>query len=119
MTRLKDALPDFSTVFAVAPSEPGQKRDISLQPEEWNVLALVDGRRDINDIVAASSLESVETLKHLASLQLAGLIRPAESRTPEGETLDNMVDHLCRLIEDYLVDKAGRSAGHPKNASQN
>ncbi len=119
MTRLKDALPDFSTVFAVAPSEPGQRRDISLQPEEWNVLALVDGRRDINDIVAASSLESVEVLKHLASLQLAGLIRPAEKRTSEGNTLDNMVDRLCRLIEDYLVDKTGRSAGNPGNPMQN
>lgn len=119
MTRLKDALPDFSTVFAVAPSEPGQKRDISLLPEEWNILALIDGRRDINEIVAASSLEAVETLKHLASLQLAGLIRPADTRTSEGETLDNMVDRLCRLIEDYLVDKTGRGAINPKNASQN
>lgn len=119
MTRLKDALPDFSTVFAVAPSEPGQRRDISLQPEEWNVLALVDGRRDINEIVAASPLESVEVLKHLASLQLAGLIRPAERRTSEGDSLDNMVDRLCQLIEDYLVDKTGRAAGHPGNPSEN
>jgi hypothetical protein len=119
MTRLKDALPDFSTVFAVAPSEPGQKREISLQPEEWNVLALVDGRRDINDIAAASTLESVEVLKHLASLQLAGLIRPADTPTSEGETLDNMVDRLCRLIEDYLVDKAGRAQTDTKNIAQN
>lgn len=119
MTRLKDALPDFSTVFAVAPSEPGQKRDISLLPEEWNVLALIDGRRDINEIVAASALEAVETLKHLASLQLAGLIRPADTRMSEGDTLDNMVDRLCRLIEDYLVDKTGQGAINPNNVSQN
>lgn len=119
MTRLKDSLPDFSTVFAVAPSEPGQKRDISLMPEEWNVLALVDGRREINEIVAASSLESVETLKHLASLQLAGLIHPVDARAPEGDALDNMVDRLCRLIEDYLIDKAGRDVGNPKDVSQN
>ncbi len=119
MTRLKDALPEFSTVFAVAPSEPGQRRDISLQPEEWNVLALVDGRRDINEIAAASPLESVEVLKHLASLQLAGLIRPAERRASEGDTLDNMVDRLCHLIEDYLVDKSGRTAGNTGNPSQN
>jgi len=119
MTRLKDALPDFSTVFAVAPSEPGQNRDVSLQPEEWNVLALVDARRDINEIVAASSLESVDVLKHLASLQLAGLIRPVEKRSSGGQTLDNMVDRLCGLIEDYLADKAGRNADKPGNPSQN
>ncbi len=119
MTRLKDALPDFSTVFAVAPSEPGQKRDISLQPEEWNILALVDGRRDINDIVAASPLTSVDVLKHLASLQLAGLIRPSEKRASEGDTLDNMVNRLCGLIEEYLVDKSGRGTGNPVNPSQN
>jgi len=109
MTRVRDCLPEFATVFAVARSEPGQRREISLRPEEWNVLALVDGRRSINDIVAASSLESVDTLRHLSSLQLAGLIRPVEEKATEEDTLEGMVERLCQLMEDYMTDKAGQT----------
>lgn len=105
MARLKDHLPDFSTVFRLATSEPGQKRDLHLEPEEWNILALVDGRRDINDIVAAAPLESILTLKHLATLQLAGLIRPSDKSVSDGPGLEAMVDRLGRLIEDYLVTR--------------
>jgi len=119
MTRMKDCLPDFSTIFAVAPSEPGQKRDISLLPEEWNVLALVNGHRDINEIVAASALTPVEALKHLASLQLAGLIRPVEKPAAQGDRLEGMVDRLCQLIEDYLVDKGKTSPTNTDTGRQN
>jgi len=116
MARLKDYLPDFSTVFRLAFSEPGQKRDLHLEPEEWNALALVDSRRDINGIVAASSLESILTLKHLATLQLAGLIRPSDKSVSDGPGLEAMVDRLGRLIEDYLVTRpVGAASESDKN----
>ncbi len=107
MVRLKDYLPDFSVVYTLAPSEPMQKRDIAMEPEEWNILALVDGHRNINEIVDASQLESIDTLKRMASLQLAGLIRPAEKRGGDTDRLEKMVDRLSQLIEDYLTDKIG------------
>lgn len=107
MVRLKDYLPDFSVVYTLAPSEPEQKRDIAMEPEEWNILALVDGHRDINEVVNASPLESIETLKRMASLQLAGLIRPAERRGGNNDRLEKMVDRLSQLIEDYMTDKMG------------
>lgn len=105
MVRLKDYLPDFQTVYQLAPSEPGQKRDLSLEPEEWNVLALINGHRSVNDIVAASSMESIETLKRLASLQLAGLIGPTDKPATDGDKLAVMADRLGQLIEDFLTDR--------------
>ncbi len=113
MNRLRDYLPDFSTVYRLSLSEPGQRRDISLEPEEWNVLALIDGHRDINEIVAASSAEAIDTLKRLASLQLAGLIRPVTSPTTDRDRLTQMADRLSGLIEDFLTDQAGRTDGRP------
>jgi hypothetical protein len=109
MTRLKDYLPEFETIYTLSPSEPGQKRDITLEPEEWNILALVDGHRDMNSIVAASSLEPIETLKRLASLQLAGLICPSRHPTSDSDKLATMVDRLSQLIEDYLTERMSRS----------
>jgi len=109
MTRLKDYLPEFETTYTLSPSEPGQKRDITMEPEEWNILALVDGHRDINSIVAASPSEPIETLKRLASLQLAGLICPSRRLTSDGDKLAAMVDRLSQLIEDYLTERMSRT----------
>lgn len=106
MNRVKDCLPDASTVYALAPAESGQIRNVSLKPEEWNVLALVDGRRTIDDIIIASPLGSTETLQHLASLQLAGLVKPA-THTADHDRLESMVNHLSQLIESYLTRNTG------------
>jgi hypothetical protein len=106
MNRVKDCLPDASTVYALAPAESGQIRNVSLRPEEWNVLALVDGRRSIDDILIASPLGSMETLHHLASLQLAGLVKPA-THTADHDKLESMVDHLSQMIEGYLTRNTG------------
>jgi len=110
ITRLKDCLPDFSTIYSLAPSHPGQVRDISLEPEEWNILALIDNHRDINDILAVSPLGSLETLKRLASLQLAGLICPSGKAGAQRDHLETMVERLGELIEDYLSQKSGEAA---------
>jgi hypothetical protein len=102
MNRLKDCLPDLGTVYVLAPAEPGQVRNVSLKPEEWNILALIDGRRNINDLLLSSSAESMETLKHIASLQLAGLIKPSP-RAADQDMLESMVTRLSNLIENYLT----------------
>ena len=107
MNRLKDCLPDFATVYVLAPAEPGQIRNVSLKPEEWNILALVDGHRNINDLLLSSPSESVDTLKHIASLQLAGLIKP-HTQAADQDKLESMVAHLSRLIENYLTRNDGQ-----------
>ncbi len=109
MSRVKDCLPDFATIFTVASSEAGQVRNVSLEPDEWNILALVDGHRDINDIMAAAGREPLETLKRLASLQLAGLIRVADKAASPRDHLEAMVDRLGQLIEDYLSQRINAS----------
>lgn len=109
LNHLRDCLPDFSTVYTLTPSETGQRRDIALEPDEWNTLALVDGHRNMTEIVTASSLESLETLKHLASLQLSGLIQTSRSGAGKQDKLESMVDHLSQLIEDYLTQKVGQT----------
>ena len=119
ITRLRDYLPEFGTIYSLAPSESGKKRDLSLETNEWNVLALVDGHRDINDITEASHLESLETLKCLASLQLAGLITPTERNQSRNDRMEAMVDRLGQLIEDYLTDKIGQNLPDPNSPGNN
>jgi hypothetical protein len=105
MSRIKESLPDFSTVLTIAPSAAGQRRNISLEPDEWNVFSLVDGHRDINEIVRASKQDSIDTLKRLASLYLAGLIEPVTEEKQSGNTLADMVERLSALMEEYLGEQ--------------
>ncbi|MEZ5359692.1 MAG: DUF4388 domain-containing protein [Candidatus Zixiibacteriota bacterium] len=116
MTRIKDYLPDFSVVFTLASSEPQQRREITLEPEEWNILGLIDGRRTIEEIIGASPLDSIETLKRLASLQLAGLIKPTKSAVTNSDKLAGMVDRLSQLIEDYMTERMGQTLGSTTEA---
>jgi len=101
-TRAKDFLPDLTTVFALVPAQPGQIRDISLEPEEWNILALIDGHRSIEKIVSISPLEPAGTLRRLTSLKLAGLIAPVGENRENPDKLDAMIDNLGGLIKEYL-----------------
>ncbi len=119
MTRIKDYLPDFTVIFTLANSEPNQKREITLEPEEWNILGLIDGRRSIDEILQSAPLNSIETLKKLASLQLAGLIQPSKSSVSNGDKLAGMVDHLSQLIEDYMTEKMGQTLSSTTEARDN
>jgi hypothetical protein len=107
INRLKEALPDFDTILRIAPAIAGIRKDISLDMAEWNVLALVDGARSISEIVDVSVLPEMETLEKLAALKLAGLIEKTERKVTEFDHLNDMVDRLSGLLEDYLGHRTG------------
>lgn len=121
MNHLRDTLPRMDGPLLIAQAAAGHGINIELSPEEWNLLALIDGRRTIADIVEISNLSEIETLKKLAALKLAGLISESESAPEKTETasgdvvtqsstqLTAMMQRLTTLLEDYLT--AGSGAG--------
>ena len=129
MNHLRDTLPSMNSRLLIAQSV-GDGINISLKPEEWNLLALIDGRRTIQDIVEISNLSEIETLKKIAALKLAGLITVlgedeieetdgANKTTGAGtDHLEAMMTRLAGLLEEFLQGSAspapsfsGRSAG--------
>ncbi len=110
MNMVRETLPDLEAVYTISASQAGRTRNVSLKAEEWNVMALVDGRRNLNEICKLGSLKRDETLKLLAHLKLAGIItkteRKKETSSPQ---LDKMADRLAGLFEDYLTAKPRRA----------
>lgn len=107
INRARGALPDFEQILTIAPAPLERRTDISFQADEWNLLALVNGRRTINEIVEISNLPRMETVQKLAALKLAGLV--AESGKPGEEEADRlaiMVDRVSRLFDEYLHRKS-------------
>jgi len=103
---IRETLPDFDAVYSISATQGGRPRSVSLEAGEWNIMALVDGMRTVNQICERSAFDHEETLNKLARLKLAGIITPSEKKesTPSGN-LEGMVNRLAGLFEDYLTEK--------------
>ena len=102
-----ETLPDFNDVYTIAPAEANRSKDVNMNATEWNMMALVDGYRSLNEICQMSRLGHDETLVRLARLKLAGIIIKAEPQSvaKADDPLNLMVDRLANLFEDYLNQK--------------
>ncbi len=109
MNMIRETLPDLEAVYTISASQAGRARAVTMQADEWNIMALVDGRRTINEICKVSPLVCEETLKKLAQLKLAGLITKTDKRGGHADSheLEKMVNRLANLFEDYLTEKTG------------
>ena len=106
---IRETLPDFDRVHKISASQGGRTRAVTMKASEWNVMALVDGHRTINQICEASPIGREETLNRLAQLKLAGIVTPTEKKAraaAESSDLEVMVERLSDLLEGYLTEKA-------------
>jgi len=114
---ISDTLPNLDTVYVLSASQAGRSRAVTMEANEWNTMALLDGRRTLDQICKVSQLGKDETLRILAKLKLAGIITATERKpatiiepsktlaSGNTEDLDAMVGQLARLFEDYLSAK--------------
>lgn len=123
MNMVNEVLPDRNAVFTISASQGGRTRAVTLQAAEWNIMALVDGYRSINDICKDSQLGQDESLKRLALLKLAGIITVTD-RKPTVSTknipspeLEKMVNRLAGLFEEYLHQKSSSRLTTTRNIS--
>lgn len=108
INRFKGALPDFGMALTISPTSSEQCRDISLRPEEWNLLSLIDGRKTINEIMSLADQPQVKTLERLAAMKMAGLISSTDKKSPQSDHLTAMVNRVSSLLEDYLDYRSGK-----------
>ena len=114
MNMVKETLPDLEAVYTISASQGGRTRDVSLKGTEWNLMALVDGHRNLNQICSLSPIKHDKTLETIAHLKLAGIItktdKKADTATPQFE---KMVGRLANLFEDYLTAKTNNRLKNP------
>lgn len=106
---VRETIPDMDKVYSISASQAGRTRAVTMQASEWNVMALVDGRRSVSQICQVSPMSRTETLNRLAHLKLAGIITGTERKpeaTDSSSNLEKMVGRLSHLFEDYLTEKA-------------
>jgi hypothetical protein len=124
-TRIEGRVPHLGVVPVFAPppgaegAEPGS--DLDLLPPEWEVLALIDGARDVRSLAAALGRSDFEVAKTLFGLESAGLIVLTDpGRDPRGRAaatgdlpalLASAEEALRRRDLDQAREDAERAAG--------
>jgi len=83
---------DLTLVGSLMP-ESSRPADISLSVPQWRVIALIDGRRTVKDLVELSGIGHLETCRQLQTLVAAGLVElvAAGDRTTLGELVRGLI----------------------------
>ncbi len=102
VNHFREVLPDFDKALKISETTSSIRKEISLQPEEWNLMAMLDGRTSINQLLKAGKYSEHKTLERLATLKLAGLITEADKPEEPGDHLAAMVNRVSGLLQDYL-----------------
>jgi len=82
--RIEKRLPHLGVVPAFAPAQAGSEGDLDLLPPEWEVLALIDGQRDVRAVAAALGRSDFDVAKTLFGLESAGLVVLTDPGTQPG-----------------------------------
>lgn len=82
-SRIMTKIPSLDAVFILTPDE-GERREIDLRPEEWAILAQVDGRKRVREIIGNLGGKDFEVARTLYGLAATGLVRTASSEAKVG-----------------------------------
>jgi len=78
---LKKQIPDEGMIFKRT-ANIGNNQAVKLSPDEWSVLALIDGKTNVRKIFQASVLDHFSVYKILNSLISANCIKASEELSP-------------------------------------
>ena len=78
---LKKQIPDEGMIFKRTASVRDDQ-PVQLSPDEWSVLAIIDGKSDVRSILRASVLDQYSVYKILNSLISAGCIKASDELSP-------------------------------------
>jgi tetratricopeptide (TPR) repeat protein len=102
LTRIRRDMPDAHTVFALNEDPSGIFRGIDLSPQDARILSLVDGTRNINQVIEQSRTNSFDVMRTLYVLWSTGFITQKESPEHglEGQETISVEEILISMTEE-------------------
>lgn len=91
-SRIERKIPHLGVVPALAPDPGGGEGTLDLLPPEWEVLAAIDGRRDLRAIAAFLARSEFETAKTVFGLEAAGVLQVRDNGQTAGPGHDGALD---------------------------
>lgn len=120
--RLESKVPSAEAIPALAPASDRDIAPLDLTAEQWELLAEVDGERDIRQLAADLGRSAFDVAKTVYALVAAGIVQVQEKTTqlPE-EQVRRSVLEVQALIGDHQLERARKLAmdlesAHPDRA---
>ncbi|HBE73157.1 MAG TPA: hypothetical protein DDW31_03570 [candidate division Zixibacteria bacterium] len=82
---IQKLVPSLDLVPAIEENPSAGTEDIKLQPNEWRVLAIIDGSKNIRDIIRDGHMGDFETCKIIYGLVSSGLVKATQPPKPPPE----------------------------------
>ena len=121
-TRLESKIPGADAVPTLAPGKDGESTPIELRPEEWEVLAEIDGERDLGQIAADLGRSSFDIARTVYGLVSMGVVQVQERHAALSQPeVQRAIAEVDRLLKDGKLEDAEKLAteletGYPDNA---
>jgi tetratricopeptide (TPR) repeat protein len=115
-SRIEKRVPHLGVVPTFAPAPDGTQADLDLLPAEWEVLALVDGDRDVHGLASALGRSDFDVAKTVFGLESAGivvLVDPGARAGPGGAAaleFEQLVAHAEEALQAKDWDRARAAA---------
>jgi tetratricopeptide (TPR) repeat protein len=110
-TRLESKVPSPEAIASLAPDNEREGTPLELRPDEWEVLAEIDGERDVRQIAADLGRSAFDVAKTIYGLVSTGVLEVTErhSRIPELE-LQRAVSKVDTLLREAKLEEAQKLA---------
>jgi hypothetical protein len=106
LRELKAALPPLDTILIMKVSEKDE--EIRLQPEEWDVLSRLDGKKTLEDLVEYLDISAIKIYKIILKLLQKNILQVkvsgTEKKNSEENALDSQINESLEMIENNVLD---------------
>jgi hypothetical protein len=124
---IREVIPSAETILTLAPIAPPTA--VTLQPEEWQAIALMDGRRTMGEIASAVGREEFDLARTLYRLAVDGLLKTSGRMLPPAPATINAAffDRLTReataalgpigpfIVDDEIAARGGTRDAFPRD----
>ena len=116
-TRLEAKIPSAEAVAILSPTKEGESTPLELRADEWEVLAEIDGERDVAGLAADLGRSTFDVAKVIYGLVSAGVVQVKEKRgaMPGGE-LTSAIAQVVTLLQERKFEEAERIANELEQA---
>jgi tetratricopeptide (TPR) repeat protein len=109
-SKIHSKLPDLDMVLSLSPGSELTSGKLDLKPEEWLVLANIDGKRTARQVIQEVGGRDFETAKVIYGLCATGLVRPlgkkAELELEPQEPVRDPLNKGLEQLKQGLVEEA-------------
>jgi tetratricopeptide (TPR) repeat protein len=105
LAHIKSAMPPLETILYYSTDPINLFQDIKLDNPDKHILSLIDGRRNIHELLSLSHPENFQTLKTLYALISTRIIEPKEKESTEDKTWEKIIKEPKTKADSAFIEK--------------